>query len=96
MFPRHTNNVLVPKERGPHAFFWTVLKTFKWPILAVVPPRAALTAFNFCQPFLIERAIKLSLEPVDKTTTQYGLGLIGAYVFVYCGIAVSIAILISG
>lgn len=61
---------------------------YKRPLLAGVLPRVALIALNFTQPFLIERAVKLSLEPVDDETTNIGYGLIGAYAFVYTGIAV--------
>ena len=57
--------------------------------LQTIPPRACLTALNFCQPFLINRAIRLSQEPITDETTQIGYGLIGAYFFVYVGIAVS-------
>jgi hypothetical protein len=60
-----------------------------WPVLQSIPPRACLVALNFCQPFLINRAITLSQEAITKHTTQVGYGLIGAYVFVYVGIAVS-------
>lgn len=67
------------------------LTTFKWPLLSVVFPRLCLTAFLFCQPFLINAAVELSLTPVDEWTTNSGHGLIGAYVFVYVGIAVRTA-----
>ena len=43
----------------------------------------------FCQPFLINRTIRLSQEPINARTTQTGYGLIGAYFLVYVGIAVS-------
>jgi hypothetical protein len=64
------------------------IKTLKWPLLKVVPPRVALSALNFCQPFLINRAITLSQQAINQTTTQIGYGLIGAYILVYVGIAV--------
>lgn len=64
------------------------LGVLKWPLIAVVLPRACLIAFTFCQPLLINRSIKLSNEPVTEQTTKYGYGLIGAYVLVYTGIAV--------
>lgn len=59
-----------------------------WPILAVVPPRLALIGFNFCQPFLIERAVDYSNETYLVQSNNIGYGLIGAYVVVYIGIAV--------
>jgi ATP-binding cassette, subfamily C (CFTR/MRP), member 1 len=61
----------------------------KWPVLQTFPARLCLTFFNFCQPFLINRAITLSQEAISDGTTQIGYGLIAAYVIVYVGIAVS-------
>ncbi|KAL8747798.1 MAG: hypothetical protein Q9190_000370 [Brigantiaea leucoxantha] len=63
------------------------LKELKWHLLSVIPPRLGLIAFNFAQPFLIERAIHFSQQPVTSSTTNVGYGLIGAYFLVYCGIA---------
>lgn len=62
----------------------------KWTLLAAAIPRLCLTAFVFCQPFLIERAISLTNEPITGESTNSGYGMIGAYVFVYVGIAVSL------
>ncbi|KAF1951521.1 hypothetical protein CC80DRAFT_553172 [Byssothecium circinans] len=76
-------------KRGPNALFTTITSRLKWPILAVVPPRACLIAFNFCQPFLIERAVKYSNEGTIAQDRNIGYGLIGAYVVVYVGIAIS-------
>ncbi|KAH3906329.1 hypothetical protein HBI56_195160 [Parastagonospora nodorum] len=74
---------------GPHALFVTTLRKLKWPVLAVVPPRLCLIGFNFCQPFLINRAVTFSQQAVTPQTTNIGYGLIGAYVIVFVGIAVS-------
>ncbi|OCL14026.1 putative multidrug resistance protein MDR [Glonium stellatum] len=76
-------------KKTPNSLLLVSFRLLKWPILRVVPPRACLTALNFCQPFLINRAIKLSEEAVSQKTTNIGYGLIGAYVFVYIGIAIS-------
>lgn len=59
----------------------------KWHLLSAVPPRLGLIAFNFCQPFLVQRAIHFSQQPVTGDTSNVGYGLIGAYFLVYCGIA---------
>lgn len=61
----------------------------KWPILAVIPPRLCLIGFNFCQPFLINLAVTFSQQGVTDQTNKIGYGLIGAYVLVFVGIAVS-------
>jgi hypothetical protein len=66
----------------------TSFKVLKWPVLQTFPARICLTFFNFCQPFLINDAIRLSQEAINERTTQIGYGLIGAYVLVYIGIAV--------
>jgi hypothetical protein len=74
--------------RSSHTLFWTTLRTLKWPLLSAVAPRLSLTAFNFCQPFLLQRAIDLSQQPININSTNTGYGLIGAYFLVYTGIAV--------
>ncbi|CAG5185712.1 uncharacterized protein ALTATR162_LOCUS11383 [Alternaria atra] len=74
---------------GTHSLFGTTLRRLKWPILSVVPPRLCLIAFNFCQPFLIERAVNFSQEAETAQTANIGYGLIGAYIIVFIGIAVS-------
>lgn len=81
---------LVTKKR-PNSLLGVAFDTLKWPLLAVVTPRACLIALNFSQPFLINRAIKLSNEPISEETTNIGYGLIGAYILVYTGIAVCLA-----
>lgn len=65
------------------------MKTLIWPILSVIPPRACLVALNFSQPLLINRAVLLSVDNVTPWTTHVGYGLIGAYIIVYVGAAVS-------
>ncbi|KAH7407958.1 ABC multidrug transporter [Cadophora sp. MPI-SDFR-AT-0126] len=75
--------------RDPHTLFWTTSRALKWPLLSAVIPRLGLTAFNFCQPFLLQRAIRLSQQPVTAASTNIGYGLIGAYFLVYTGIAVT-------
>lgn len=81
---------LVAKQavESPHALLVASFGVVKRVLLQTIPPRACLTALNFSQPFLINRAIRLSQEPITHETTQVGYGLIGAYFFVYVGIAV--------
>lgn len=76
-------------NKTPHALFFTLLKTLRWPLLASVFPRLCLIGFNFSQPFLITAAIELSQSPVTPKSQNEGYGLIGAYILVYVGIAVS-------
>ena len=73
---------------GKKSLLMVTLGRLKWPILAVVPPRLCFTAFNFCQPFLINRAVTYSQQADGPQVRNVGYGLIGAYVIVYVGIAV--------
>ncbi|KAF2742355.1 P-loop containing nucleoside triphosphate hydrolase protein [Sporormia fimetaria CBS 119925] len=80
-------------KKGSNALLGVTLNKLKWSILAVVPPRLCLIAFNFCQPFLIDRAIRYSeqagTDPDSASLANIGYGLIGAYIMVYVGIAIS-------
>ncbi|KAK3377548.1 P-loop containing nucleoside triphosphate hydrolase protein [Podospora didyma] len=58
-------------------------------LLIPVGPRIALTAFNFCQPFLIETLLDYLQRPAEDSTKNLGYGLIGATLLIYTGIAVS-------
>ncbi|KAK2757241.1 hypothetical protein FQN54_004755 [Arachnomyces sp. PD_36] len=75
-------------QNGSHSLLITVLRTLKWPLLAVVPPRACLTALLFCQPILLGKAMAFSSESVTEESTNIGYGLIGAYILVYVGMAI--------
>ncbi|KAI4197560.1 MAG: hypothetical protein LQ348_002135 [Seirophora lacunosa] len=76
-------------EKGPRSLLMLFFSQLKWSLLAVVPPRLGLIGFTFCQPFLIERAVELTRQPVDGSSTNVGYGLIGAYFLVYVGIAIT-------
>ena len=76
-------------KRAPRSLLLLYFRRLKWRLLSVAPPRLGLIAFNFCQPFLIQRAIDLSQQPVTVSSTNAGYGLIGAYAIVYSGIAVT-------
>ncbi|KAJ5383032.1 hypothetical protein N7517_000943 [Penicillium concentricum] len=75
--------------KSPNTLQWESLKAVKWPLLAGVPARACVVAFNFCQPLLLERSLSFFNSPVNEGTQNIGYGLIGAYVLVYGGLAVS-------
>ena len=57
--------------------------------MSIAFPRLCLIAFNFCQPFLISRTLDWSIEDINDQTYSIGYGLIGAYLLVFVGIAVS-------
>ncbi|KAK2813402.1 hypothetical protein FQN50_000718 [Emmonsiellopsis sp. PD_5] len=79
----------VPLDSPKASLLLQTIKAFKWPLLYGIIPRLFLIGFTFSQPFLIERAVTLSLLPVTDETTNWGYGLIGAYAIVYIGIAIS-------
>ena len=84
----HTAWVQVP-TKAPRSLLFLFFAKLKWHLLAVVPPRLGLIAFNFCQPFLIQRAISFSSRSKDQDPNSVGYGLIGAYFLVYSGIAIT-------
>ncbi|KAJ5285818.1 hypothetical protein N7524_001124 [Penicillium chrysogenum] len=75
--------------KSPNTLQWESLKAVKWPLLAAVPARACVVAFNFCQPLLLERSLSFFNSPVNQGTQNIGYGLIGAYLMVYAGLGVS-------
>ena len=77
------------KGKGPNFLLKRYFSKLKWHLASVVPPRLGYTAFTFCQPFLIQRAIDFSQQSKSETPNNVGYGLIGAYLLVYCGIAVT-------
>lgn len=83
-----SNNTVLVTNKTNHSLMWMTFKSLKWPLLSPIFPRLCLTAFNFCQPFLLASAINLAAEPINDETNNYGHGLIGGYVIVYLGIAV--------
>ncbi|TDZ58384.1 ABC transporter atnG [Colletotrichum trifolii] len=79
----------VPDKTVPGALFNTWLRTFAGPMSAAIVPKLFQIAFNYAQPFLIQEAIALSGLPQTREHDNRGFGLIGAYILVYTGIAVS-------
>ncbi|KXH67726.1 ABC transporter [Colletotrichum salicis] len=79
----------VPDKTVPGALFSTWLRAFAGPLSAAILPKLFQIAFNYAQPFLIDEAIRLASQPQQQPYNNRGFGLIGAYVIVYTGIAVS-------
>ncbi|EFR04178.1 canalicular multispecific organic anion transporter 1 [Nannizzia gypsea CBS 118893] len=63
--------------------------TLKWPIIMVILPRSILIGLTVCQPILLNKLLDYLAEPSSSKDKDIGYGLIGAYAFVYLGIAVS-------
>lgn len=61
-----------------------------WSLLSAILPRLMLSAFTFCQPFLIQAAVShLSGTANEDEHERFGQALVGAFALVYLGIAVS-------
>ena len=56
--------------------------------MLITLPRLALVGFNIAQPFLVQTTL-LFVQGGAAEPAYYGYGLIGAYLLVYLGIAVS-------
>jgi ATP-binding cassette, subfamily C (CFTR/MRP), member 1 len=65
---------------------YATFRAYRWSFLSGIPPRLALTAFTFAQPFLITTLVDWmgATEPPEN----YGPALIGAVILVYSGLAV--------
>lgn len=75
-------------SKGRYALVIALASALRRPLLAVILPRLCLVGFNYAQPFLISRAVRLLEETVNEETTDQGYGLIGATALIYLGIAV--------
>ena len=77
--------------KTPGSLIKLLVYHYKWPLLVAVPPRLALTAFTFAQPFLITRVSKFVIEPEVPLTSEIGFGLITATALIYMGLALTTA-----
>ena len=76
-------------HKGQRSLLLLFFGRLKWHLLSAFPPRLGLIAFNFCQPFLIQRAINFSSRSKLEDPDNVGYGLIAAYFIVYTGIAIT-------
>ncbi|KAH6677549.1 P-loop containing nucleoside triphosphate hydrolase protein [Halenospora varia] len=77
----------VSKGRTTHALLFAAMKYYKWTILVGILPRAAQMGFFFAQPYLVGRTTMYVSDL--ESPKSVGYGLIGAFAFVYGGIAVA-------
>lgn len=89
LYDRIQTSWAVLPNKAPRSLLFLFFARLKWRLLSVVPPRLGLIAFNFCQPFLIQRAINFSSRSKTEDPNNVGYGLIGAYFLVYTGIAIT-------
>ncbi|CAH0043540.1 unnamed protein product [Clonostachys solani] len=78
-------------KKSQHSLLFTTIVSLRKPMLEVVMPRIALSAFKICQPLLVNRAVSLLSEPASQRKTDVGRALIGATALVYIGIAITTA-----
>lgn len=81
------------RTQGGRIGFRLVRATFRAnsrSFLSAIVPRLMLSAFTFCQPFLIQAAVShLSGTANEDDHERFGQALVGAFALVYLGIAVS-------
>lgn len=77
------------KKNEKHALLSSWAYVERLSILLPILPRLCLIGFRFTQPLLVTKAIELASQPVNQRNDNVGYGLIGAYLLVYSGIAVS-------
>ncbi|PWY82697.1 ATP-binding cassette transporter [Aspergillus eucalypticola CBS 122712] len=68
--------------------FYAYRRTF----LSAIVPRLCLSAFSFCQPFLITATIDYIQNDKTSDNKNRGQAIVGAYVLVYLGWAISTAV----
>ncbi|KAH7174084.1 P-loop containing nucleoside triphosphate hydrolase protein [Fusarium flagelliforme] len=76
-------------NKGDYALMFTVFRTLRGPLLAIVFPRLCFIGFTFCQPFLISATLAWAERDSDSDDTNQGYGLIGAWFLVFVGLAVT-------
>ncbi|KAJ5354982.1 uncharacterized protein N7496_012194 [Penicillium cataractarum] len=67
-------------------------RAYLWPFVSAVVPRLCLTAFTFCQPFLISATLDFISDTPTSENSYYGPALVGAFVLTYLGMAISTAV----
>ncbi|KAJ5627096.1 hypothetical protein N7528_004523 [Penicillium herquei] len=80
------------KSKGTHRLMKAVFRAYLLPALSGVIPRLMLCGFTFCQPFLITSTVDYFSGDADSKPKEYGQALIGAFLIVYIGIALSTSV----
>ncbi|KGO43779.1 ABC transporter, integral membrane type 1 [Penicillium expansum] len=78
--------------KSHHRLIKVVFRAYGWACVSAIPPRLAYSCFNFAQPFLITATVNYIGGSSSSQPKVYGTGLIGAYILVYLGLAVSQAV----
>ncbi|TVY60887.1 ABC transporter FUM19 [Lachnellula suecica] len=75
-------------KRKKNALAFSVVKSIKWPVVAVFFPRLCLIGLRFSQPLLLKRIVDFVSQPDGKEKTNIGYGLLGATALVFLGNAI--------
>jgi ATP-binding cassette, subfamily C (CFTR/MRP), member 1 len=74
------------RMKSPHRLLKATLQSNMWPLVTAIVPRLCLSAFTFCQPFLINSTVTyISNTDTSPESKLYGPALVGAYALVYMG-----------
>ncbi len=79
---------LLGNKSQKHSLFLATFLAFGWQFVLITIPKLTLVGFNIAQPFLVQATL-LFVQGGTAEPVYYGYGLIGAYLLVYLGIAVS-------
>ena len=84
---------LVPDSSArKHRLLQVALRAYLWPYLSAILPRLCLSAFTFCQPFLISATLEFLNSSPTTESRLHGPALVGAYVLTYMGMAICTAV----
>ena len=87
---RVKNNQRVAKDKKSgkkKPLLRTILQSSRTYLLIPIIPRLLLSALRFAQPFLVANVV--TWARAKESSKNIGYGLIGAFAFVYIGLAVS-------
>ncbi|OOF98777.1 hypothetical protein ASPCADRAFT_394152 [Aspergillus carbonarius ITEM 5010] len=77
---------------GGYRMLRSTFYAYRWTFLSGIVPRLCLAAFNFCQPFLITATVDYIDDSKTSDSKRSGQAIVGAYVLVYLGWAISTAV----
>ncbi|KAJ5716095.1 hypothetical protein N7493_008006 [Penicillium malachiteum] len=80
------------KSKGTHRLMKAVFCAYLLLALSGVLPRLMLCGFTFCQPGLITSTVDYFSGDAESKPKEYGQALIGAFLIVYMGIALSTSV----
>ncbi|KAJ5765966.1 uncharacterized protein N7511_003582 [Penicillium nucicola] len=75
-----------------HRLLRAACRAYFLPLVSAIIPRLCLSAFKFCQPFLISATLNFMSSQSTPENQIYGPALVGAYVLTYLGMAISNAV----